>query len=138
MLFSQRKYTIINQRTQTCNETYFLFEKNEKTLESKKKSLIRYPSFDTLESSVTLHSFDTAKAGVSLLSYTNISTLYRTQVSRFFLLPTFDTPQSSVFFPSTTTNFVVCSGIRTRQQMRNRTLCATNHRAIHHATESTA
>ena len=43
MLFSQRKYTIINQRTQTCNETYFLFEKNEKTLRSK-KSLIRYPS----------------------------------------------------------------------------------------------
>ena len=53
MLFSQRKYTIINQRTQICNEISFLFEKNKKTLTSK-KSLIRYPTFDTPESSVTL------------------------------------------------------------------------------------
>ena len=52
-------------------------------------------------------------------------TLYRTQVSRFFLFPTFDTPQSSVFFSSTTTNFVICSGVRTRHQLRNRTLCVT-------------
>ena len=53
MLFSQRKYTIINQQTQTCNEVGFLFEKNKKTVTSK-KSLIRYPTFDTPESSVTL------------------------------------------------------------------------------------
>ena len=40
MLFSQRKYTIINQRTETCNESYFLFEKNEKTLRKKRVSFV--------------------------------------------------------------------------------------------------
>ena len=43
---------MINQQTQTCNEISYLFEKNKKTLKSK-KSLIRYPTFDTPESSVT-------------------------------------------------------------------------------------
>ena len=68
MLFSQRKYTIINKRTQTCNETYSLFEKNEKTLRSK-KSLIRYPS-------LIWHSWVKCHAPFlnhSLLSYTSIS-----------------------------------------------------------------
>ena len=36
MLFSKRKYTMINQGTQTCNEISYLFEKNKKTLKSKK------------------------------------------------------------------------------------------------------